>query len=246
MSMSRPEHVDAYAKGQRQLTRSHEDAAVRRLARQRAAPHLRLHLDAAATVARRELHREAARVPGRRRRGVRAHADEGHHGDHAESAPRDDEQAPVLLRGEGAPPLVDGDDELDVVAVAERHRRRVVLGGDVVAERRRQAQERAASLRAAARRARALAEVVVDVAVGGHGVAAVDGVGAPGLARAEEGLERWVAAVGAVEVARVAVVVGELGVATAAGASQVPAVALHKFIDKPGRRSPVCTTTAGV
>jgi len=97
---------------------------------------------------------------------------------------------------------------------------------EVVAEHRRRAHEGAAGLRAAARRAGAIALVVAGLVVGDVRPAAVDVVGAEDLGTADDAFQRGVAAVGAVPVARVALVLGEDGVAGAAG--QVPGLALRK------------------
>ena len=141
------------------------------------------------------------------------------HGDH-------EEHAPVLLGDEQAAPLRLRQAEVLGTAVADLVHGPAMRVPEVVAEHRRRAGEGAARLRAAARRAGALALVVAALVVGDVGLAAVRAVGAEDPVPADDVFQSGVAAVGAVVPARVALVLWEL--AMAAAASQVPGIALHK------------------
>ena len=139
----------------------------------------------------------------------------GAHGDH-------DEHAPVLLGDEQAAALRLRQAEVMGTAVADLVHGPAMRVPEVVAEHRRRAGEGAARLRAAARRAGALALVVAALVVGDVGLAAVRGVGAedPGPA------VRGVAAVGRRR--RRARTRSTWELAMAVAASQVPGIALHK------------------
>ena len=174
-----------------------------------------------------------ARVPGRphlagelrpRRRG-------GPHTRHrgAARAHGHEEHAPVVLLRvelEQAPRLRLREADVVRPAVTDLVHGPGVRVPEVVAEHRRRAGEGAARLRAAARRAGALALVVAALVVGDVGLAAVRAVGAEDLVPADDIFQSGVAAVGAVVPARVALVLWELAMAVAA--SQVPGIALHK------------------
>ena len=111
------------------------------------------------------------------------------HGDH-------DEHAPVLLGDEQAAALRLRQAEVMGTAVADLVHGPPMRVPEVVAEHRRRAGEGAARLRAAARRAGALALVVAALVVGDVGLAAVRGEGAEDPVPADDVFQSGVAAVG--------------------------------------------------
>jgi hypothetical protein len=137
----------------------------------------------------------------------------------------DEEHAPVVfLRAEQAPRLRLRQTDIVRVAVADLVDGPGVRVPEVVAEHRRRADEGAAGLSAGARRPGARALMVTGVVVGDVGPAAVDVVGAGHSDAGDDVFQRFVAAVGAVLEARVALDPGKQVMAGAA--SQVPGLAL--------------------
>lgn len=144
----------------------------------------------------------------------------GAHGDH-------EEHAAVLLGDEQPATLRLREAEVQGLAVADLVHGPPMRVPEMAVEHRRRRGEGAAWFRAAARRARALALVAAGLVVGDADPAAVHVVGAEDLVPADDVFQSGVATVGAFLPARVALVLWELAMAVAA--SQVAAIALHRF-----------------